>query len=298
MHLDLESLSLFAYAAETGSLTKAAKHSYLSLAAASRRIAVLEESFQTQLLNRTSRGVEPTAAGKVLLDHTRELLLGANRLQSEMNEYAKGRKGLIRILATTSAITYYLPQDLAEFSKTYFDARLSIGEAWSDEIARRIQDRKADLGIVVAGCETGELALRPYRTYRIGVVCRPDHPLVSGASVSYTDVLDHNVVSLESESQMMHTLFEHAVLANKPLALRVQVRSFEAICRLVQAGLGVGLLPGEPATELAREMGLVIRPLADSWAERQMLVCFRTGKEKSKLLSSLVDHLTKSRDHL
>jgi DNA-binding transcriptional LysR family regulator len=77
--------------------------------------------------------------------------------------------------------------------------------------------------------------------------------------------------------------------------LRVQVRSFEAVCRLVQAGLGVGLLPLEPSVGLAADMGLKVLPLSDEWAVRHMHVCCTRGHPHGSPVARLVRHLSQSR---
>lgn len=290
MRPDLDSLSLFVLAAEARSLTKAAAASHLSLAAASRRITMLEERYRTPLLQRTPRGVMPTDAGAALLRRAKELLIDVDRLQAEMNDFALGSKGIVRVLATTSAITHFLPHDLAAFSTAYPDVRLSIGEAWSEEIVGAVQNLRADVGIVVEGVQTPDLATRPYRSYHIAVVAPHGHPLLAGP-FAFSDVLDHELVGLEGQSLMMRSLVEHALLAGKPLALRVQVRSFEAVCRLVQAGQGVGLLPMEPSEGLAEDMKLAIRRLPEDWAERRMLLCFRRERQRSRQVACLIDHL-------
>lgn len=288
---DLGSLTLFACSAEMGSLTRAADISCMSLAAASRRISQLEQQFQTQLLERTARGVEVTDAGRTLLAQTKELLMAVNRMQLEMSDYAAGQRGVVRLVATTSAMTHFLPADLASFLGLESDIQLSIGEGWSDEIARQVMAHRADIGVVVAGCNTGDLETRPYRSYRIGVVARPDHPIAGIGAPAYQDVLGAQIVSLEGQSLMMRALFEQAALAGRTLNLRVQVRSFEAVCRLVQAGLGVGLLPLEPAVGLAAEMGLVAMPLADAWAVRHMTLCFNPGRASGGAVARVIRHL-------
>lgn len=292
---DLTSLALFAHAVEMGSLTRAADSSCMSLAAASRRIAMLEGQLQTTLLKRTSRGVEPTEAGKALVVHAKEQLIGINRMQLAMSDYVHGRRGAVRILATTSAMTHYLPGDLAEFLQLEPQLRLSIGESWSDEIARQVMDHKVDVGVVVTGSRTHDLELLPYRSYRIGVVLRPDHALTSHVSPPYQAVLEHEIVALEGASLMMRTVLEQAAMAGLTLSLRVQVRSFEAVCRLVQAGLGVGLLPLEPSVGLAADMGLKVLPLSDEWAVRHMHVCCTRGHPHGSPVARLVRHLSQSR---
>jgi cytochrome P450 len=70
----------------------------------------------------------------------------------------------------------------------------------------------------------------------------------------------------------MRLLAQQAVIAEKTLQLRAQVRSFEAVCRMVQVGLGAGLLPASAAQTMGPSMGLVVRPLADAWAERRAVI--------------------------
>jgi DNA-binding transcriptional LysR family regulator len=292
---DITSLSIFVLAAETRSLTKAADVACLSLAAVSRRIGMLEERFKTQLLTRTPRGVELTDAGVALLAHAKDLLLRANTLDADMSDFAAGKKAALRVRATTSAMTQFLPQDLAGFATQHPQIRLSIGEGWSEEIAKEVLDLKADLGVVVEGGTLRELETRPYRSYRIAAVVPRNHPLARAGGTSFQEVLDHEIVALESGSLMMRSVFEHAVLAQKTFRLRFQVRSFEAVCRLAQAGMGVGLLPMEAAFAFAREMDLAILPLPEVWAERHMVLCFRREAGRGKSLNSLIEHLSASR---
>ena len=128
---DLVSLALFLRAVESNSLSKAAEQSHIALAAASRRIAMLEYRYGVQLLYRSSQGVEPTPAGRALAMHARTMIEQAEKLRSDLSDYAKGVKGHIRIKANTSAITQFLPKDLAAFSAAYPDVRAS----WTDPLA-------------------------------------------------------------------------------------------------------------------------------------------------------------------
>lgn len=123
---DIDSLALFVRAAELRSLTKAAQASHIGLAAASRRIALLEHRFKTSLLERSPRGVGLTAAGTLLLPHAKAMLLEMNEMQAEMRDHADGIKGVLWILANTSAMTESLPSDLAAFFRLNPDLRRGI----------------------------------------------------------------------------------------------------------------------------------------------------------------------------
>ena len=76
-----------------------------------------------------------------------------------------------------------------------------------------------------------------------------------------------------------------------PMALRVQVRSFEAVCRAVEATLGIGVLPLAAVRSFAGTMGLTVEPLADAWALRAMRLCTRREPEAMSALGALVGHL-------
>lgn len=297
---DIDSLALFVRAAELRSLTKAAEASHIGLAAASRRMALLEHRFKTALFERSPRGVELTAAGASLLPHAKALLVEINQMQADMRDHAEGSKGALRILANTSVITEALPDDLASFAQANPDVRLVVEERWSDEIVRSLIAAEGDIGIVVEGVATEGLDTHPYRTDRLAVVLRADHRLASAKArdaapmVAFEDVLDDDLIALESGSSMMRLLAQQAVIAEKTLQLRVQVRSFEAVCRMVQAGLGTGLLPFQAALALGTAMGLVVRPLAEEWAERRMLICVKQQRPMNSSLTMLLRHLTQA----
>src|SRR5258706_14636633 len=101
MRPDLQTLALFVRICELKSITKAAQASHIALAAASRRIAVLEEQFGVQLLYRTAKGVELTPAGTAMLFHARQLMGQVDQLRAELSDYTKGGKGLVRPPANT-----------------------------------------------------------------------------------------------------------------------------------------------------------------------------------------------------
>jgi len=98
-------------------------------------------------------------------------------------------------------------------------------------------------------------------------------------------------VALEGSSSMMRLLAEQAVIMERTLQLRVEVRSFEAVCRMVQAGLGVGLLPYQAASVLAQGMGLAVRPLTEEWAERRMLICVKSDRRANNSIAKLLAYL-------
>ncbi|MGZ5598047.1 MAG: LysR substrate-binding domain-containing protein [Usitatibacter sp.] len=290
---DLGTLALFVRVAETRSITKAAAATHIALAAASRRIAQLEEQYGVQLLYRTARGVELTPAGNALLIHARQMLGQADALRAELSDFTKGGKGLVRVHANTSALAQYLSQDLATFSAAHPAIKIAIEEHRSGAIVQAVQSGATDIGIVMEGAPTGELQCFDYRTDTLVAVLPRNHPL-RGKRVAFAKLLPYDIVGLESDTVISSLLAGAAAEAGKPLRLRVQVKGFDVVAKMIQAGLGIGVLPQGAAHSFARPMGLRLVPLTDAWATRRMWVCVRELAALPAPARQLVEHLVAS----
>ncbi len=287
---DIDSLALFVRAAEMCNLTRASEASMITVPAASRRLALLEHQFKAQLFERHSRGLDLTPAGERLLLLAREVIASVHHMRAEMGNYGRGHQTVLRVLGNTSAMTQFLPGDIAAFQTANDNARVVLEEGWSDDAIRRVRSGEIDLGVTVQGPDVSGLWLRPYRTDLLAAVLRDDDPL-SADSLSFSDLLDRDMVGLESGSTLTRLLEANAARLMRPMTLRVQVRSFEAVCRAVEARLGVGVLPLLAARSFVGAMGLRVAPLAEPWARRQMLLCLRAAPGAGSPLEALVTHL-------
>jgi DNA-binding transcriptional LysR family regulator len=287
---DLTSLALFIRVAETKSITKAAQASHIALAAASRRITQLEEQYGVQLLLRTAKGVELTPAGSAMLLHAREVMKRTDEMRAEMSDYTKGGKGLVRVHANTSALAQYLSEDLASFSTSHPAIKIAIEEHRSGAIVQALQSGATDIGIVMEGAPTGELQCFDYRTDVLVAVLPKNHPL-RGKRLPFAKLLPYDIVGLESDTVISRLLADAASAAGQPLRLRVQLKGFDVVAKMIQAGLGIGVLPEGAAQSFARPMGLRLVPLTDAWAKRRMWVCVRDYSVLPAPARQLVDHL-------
>jgi DNA-binding transcriptional LysR family regulator len=211
-------------------------------------------------------------------------------MRAEMGNYASGRQAVLRVHGNTSAMTQFLPGDVATFQAAHRDVRVVLEECWSEEAVRRVRTGEADVGVVVEGCDSNGLWCRPYRRDRLAAVLRRDDPL-DGPEAAFADLIERDLVGLEGSSTLTRLLTAQAAGLMRPMALRVQVRSFEAVCRAVQAELGVGVLPLAAARSFADHMGLKVLPLTDDWAERRMLLCVRSQPATQTPLGALLAHL-------
>lgn len=296
MIFDLTDLSLFRHVVEAGSITHGAERAHLALAAASTRIRNLEKSLGASLLTRTRLGVTPTAAGRTLLQHARAMLAQAERLREDLGSFAGGLAGQIRVLSNTNALTEFLPEALGAFLAKHPQVSVDLEERLSDEIVGLIAEGVGDIGIVAGTVDTGLLETYPFRSDRFVLVVPTGHPLAKRDSLSFADVLGHDFVGLDRASALQRFLTDKAGRSGKPLRLRVQLRSFDAVCRMVEAGVGLGIVPQTTAQRAARIMAITAIDLADSWAPRDLTLCVRAASELAPSARQLVDHLRKQPD--
>ncbi|MBX6426857.1 MAG: LysR family transcriptional regulator [Variibacter sp.] len=291
MRFDLTDLSLFRHVVEAGSITHGAARAHLALAAASTRIRAMEEAVGAPLLVRGRQGVTPTPAGRTLLQHARTILTQAERLREDLGAYAGGLAGQVRVLSNTNALTEFLPETLSSFLAAHPHVSVDLEERLSDEIVGLIAEGVGDIGIVAGTVDAGKLTTFPYRTDRFVLVVARDHPLASRASIGFAEVLDHDFVGLDRASALQRFLADKASRVGRPLRLRVQLRSFDAVCRLVERNVGVGIVPETTARWAAKSMAIRAVALTDPWAVRELTICVRDLAALPFFARKLVEHM-------
>ena len=274
---DLVSIRLAVACAQSGSLTAAAREAHLALAAASRRIKELEATLGAPLFERHARGLAPTPAGRLFVKHGLALLQTLEQLGGELSDMRQGIARHIRLGSSTAAINQFLPPLLARYAKLQPQVRIDLEEQVSEAVGPALREGRADIGIFVEGPDTTGLSTRLFRSDELVLVLPAKHRLAGRSPLAFTEALDEDWISLNTGAAMLQAQQQAALAANKPLRLRMQVRSFDAVCHLVASGLGVAILPKAAALPIIRAMKIDWRPLQDSWARRRLLVATRTG---------------------
>jgi DNA-binding transcriptional LysR family regulator len=291
MRFDLTDLKLFLHVVEAGSITAGAERMHLAVAAASTRIRNMEIELGTPLLNRDRQGVQPTPAGRALIHHARLMLQQAERMRGELSEYADGLKGHVRLLSNTNALTEFLPEPLSNFLASHPQVNIDLEERLSDEIVAAVADGKADIGIVAGTEDVSGLEVFPFRKDRFVLVTAPSHPLAASRRIAFADALDADFVGLDRSSSLQRFLSDKAERLGRRLKLRVQLRSFDSVCRLVECNVGVGVVPETTAARNMKSMTLHRIELTDDWALRNLTICVRRLADLPLYAQELVRHL-------
>lgn len=292
LHFDLQSLRVFLAVAEYGSLTRAAEHCQLTLSAVSKRLADLEAVTDCALVLRHPRGVELTAAGRGLQVHAVQLLDQVNRMAGEMSDYAVGVRGHVRIWANTSAIVQFLPTDLKAFLAVNPSVRISLEERLSHEIVDAVGTGKADLGVFADNVAAPLLERRRYRGDDLVLLVPANHRFAQCETIRFEETLDEEFVGLNEGSSLLSRMRDAALAVDRAIKIRIQVTSFDGICRMIEAGLGIGILPQGAVRAELRAAGLRPVPLSDSWAQRTLWVGAHAAKLLTPEASRLLDFLS------
>jgi DNA-binding transcriptional LysR family regulator len=295
MRFDLADLRLFLHVVEGGSITRGAERMHLAIAAASTRIRNMEAALGTPLLHRERQGVQPTEAGRTLLHHARVLLQQSERMRSDLAEFAEGIRGQVRLMSNTNALTEFLPEPLSAFLAAHPQVNIDLEERLSDEIVGAVAEGTADVGIVAATVELAGLEVLPFRVDRFILVVAPGHPLSRTGRIAFADALDYDFVGLDRASALQRFLSEKAERIGRRLRLRVQLRSFDAVCRLVECDVGIGVVPATTAERHSHTMSLQRIELTDEWAVRKLTICVRRHADLPIYARELVNHLAQSR---
>jgi DNA-binding transcriptional LysR family regulator len=285
---DLTTLRLFVAVVDCGSLTAGAGQQDLSLAAASKRIAELEAHIGTPLLARSKRGVMPTAAGKTLLPHAVELVVRLEQLALAMGDVKRGTGGQLRLWANASAFGGFLPELLARFARAHPNVVLDLEDALSEDAVRAVARGTAELAVIGENTPAEGLHTLVCHVDELVLMLPAGHALASADLVPLHTLLEHDLVALGRATSLTRQVTAAAETAHRPLRIRAQVRSFDAMARMVAAGLGLAVLPREGAAPYARALGLVLRPISGMRTERRLLLALRERAALSPAAQALV----------
>jgi DNA-binding transcriptional LysR family regulator len=291
--IDLTSLQLFVAVCELGSIGRAAEREFIAASAISKRLSDLEATLGTPLLYRHARGVDLTPAGESLLHHARSVLYSLEKMQGELSEYADGVRGHVRVHANISAIVQFLPEDLGAFTREHDAIKIDLEEHLSSMILRAVQEGAADLGVCHLAEGTGDLQSLAYRDDRLALVVPSAHPLASRQAVDFIDSLDYDHVGLHTNSSIYVAMHQAALAADRAIRLRIHVTGLDAMCRMIQNGLGVGVMPLRAFELMQGGIGRGLRSVAlnDPWAERQIRLVARDFSTLPVAARLLVKHL-------
>ena len=289
--VDPYSLQLFISAAAEGSIARAAAKEHIAPSALSRRIADLEHAFGVALFVRSAHGIELTEAGRVACERARQFEKGLESLVRDVQSLSGVVSGLVRLFANASSVIGFLPERLKAFSATYPMVSIELQERLSGEVVRACLDDIADVGVgvvepVPAGLDSWHFAEDP-----LIVVLPRDHGLSRSDALGFREVAEHPLICIQTGGALDRMLRDRAAAARLELNIAVTVNSFDGVCRMVEAGLGIAVVPTSAAAAYAGSDQFERRPLGEPWAGRELRLVALRKSPRSAAVEALIDAL-------
>ena len=294
MRFDLVDLRLFVAVVESGSITRGAEAAHLALASVSARIAGMEAALGVRLLERGRRGVMPTAVGRALLHHAKTIGAQVEAMHGDLRAFSGGIKGEVRLLSNTAALVDLVPRTLRTFLLAHPGVDVHVEERVSSEIVDAVRGCRATFGVVASTAEAEGLDARALAADRLTGVATADHPLAVRGCATFAAMLDHPFVGLGAGALHDHLAHEAARLGRR-VGYRVRLSGFDAVARLVEAGVGVAVLP-LAAVERCRTPDLAEVRLLDAWADRRLVAVARDFRALGSHVRLFVEELVRQSD--
>ncbi|RZL90271.1 MAG: LysR family transcriptional regulator [Variovorax sp.] len=289
--IDAFSLRLFVSTARAGSIVRGAALEHIAPSALSRRIADLEHAFGTALFVRSPRGIALTDAGRLVLARGQQIDDDLQSLVREVQMEGDEVRGTVRLYANMSAVIGFLPERLQAFMAKHPRVQVSLHEQDTRDVIRACLDDRADVGVGVEAAVPAGLDAWHFATDPLQVVLPAGHALARRKTVSFAEALAHPLIGVHQGGALDRSLHERAEALQQPFAPTVSVSSFDAVCRMVEAGLGIAVIPQSAASAYAGNPRFVRRPLAEPWAQRALHLYALRKTPRLRSVDALIEAL-------
>jgi DNA-binding transcriptional LysR family regulator len=288
-------LALIASVVRAGSISAGAKAMNLALAAASKRIADFESYVGVAIFSRLPQGVELTDAGRAIFHNILSILENVEELHRHIEEIGAGGRSHVRIWVSPAAISERIPEELSSFLQTHRDVTVELEERDSSEIVKAVRENRADIGIFVDAMNSNGLETRVYCDEELVVIVPESHPLATSTTTTLAEALTYDFVGLQSGTPLAARVdYESSRLGRAP-NFKIQVRGVETLCRMVAAGLGLGIVPEAAAKRYLGRMGLRSVAINEAWAKRRLFLGYRDEATLRHAAQLLVRYLAPDR---
>jgi len=281
MRLDLFDLQLFLNIVETGSLTRGAEYSSISLQAASERIKKLEQHYQVNLFIRHSGGVKLTFAGQVFAEHAQAILQQGQQLSRAMAVFSEGQHSNISLWCNSSAQSEYLPLLLPKYLVNNPNIQIDLKEAESNDIIAALTNGTAKLGLISSFFAAPQLQTLEFSDDPLVLICPEQHDLSTGKALKLGDCLNYPFVGLMQYHSLQQSIETQARLLHCEIQYRLRLPNFAAIAQVVANGVGIAIMPQCAAQRLAKLYAFRQIQLTGDWANRKLLLAAKNFDELS-----------------
>lgn len=292
MNLTLRQFRAFVEVARQGSFTAAAKELHITQSAISATVRELEAQLGLAVLDRTTRRVTLTEPGAQLLLLAERVLRDVDTAVAEAKGLLDKSRGHVVIAASPLAAATLLPEMIAGFAKAYPKVTVELRDVLTNQIIQYVRGGTADIGIGTFEKSDTELELSTLYQDVLGVVLPAKHALASRHSLRWEDLQGEPLIAL-ARTSAFRPLIDSVMASHglKPVDVRFEVGYMGTAVALVEAGLGVSVLP-QRAASLIKSRAARFKPLTSPSVSRPVTLVTRAGRALSPAAAAFVEFLS------
>jgi DNA-binding transcriptional LysR family regulator len=252
--VDIQKLKYFVSVAESLSFTEAAVQHNISQSAISQQISELERQLDTPLIVRNKRPLQLTWAGKILLEESHTLIAASNEALKKIQLASTGMTGYLKIGFLGGIEKVFLPQAVREFRQNYPNIYVSMHQYNWAEINEALMREELDIGFTLSHNldKFPNLVGKELRSDFLCVAIHCSHPLASQETINVSDLINESFVTFTRKADYLLNDLTYKICSANGFTPNVvnQSRDLSALLFMVEAGLGIMVVPG-PVREVA-----------------------------------------------
>ena len=244
MDVNYELYKVFYYVASTLSFSEAASQLFISQSAVSQSIKTLEKKLNQTLFIRSTKKVQLTPEGEILLRHIEPAVHLISRGETQLMDTSAGG-GQLRIGASDTICRYFLVPYLEKFHKAFPGAHIKVTNATSIKCVELLESGQVDL--IVVNCPNAYLgnlsSLKIIKSFHDVFIANQSIKELKGKKLSYGQILEHPILMLDKKSttsEFLHSQFQQHQLDLVP---EIELSSNDLLIDLARIGLGLAFIP-------------------------------------------------------
>ncbi|WP_025645057.1 MULTISPECIES: LysR family transcriptional regulator [unclassified Psychrobacter] len=293
--LELRHLNTLTALRAHGSLAAAADELHVTASAVSHQLKELENYYDISLVNRRTRPLTFTPAGKVVLALADNIMPQVTRTKNDLKRLAHGQAGRLRLASECHSCFDWLMPILNHYRREWSDVELDFATGFEPEPHHLLMEGDIDLLITTSNLPLEGISYQPLFEYESRLVLSPTHDLAERDFVTSTDLIDETLIAYPVEAKRLDIIANFMTPSDVSFA---DIRTTELTAMLIQlvaSERGVAALPDWVVSEYEKKGWVVSRPLGDG-VYCQLYAATRTANQDMAYMqgfASLLDGIVK-----
>ncbi|HWQ53685.1 MAG TPA: LysR family transcriptional regulator [Bryobacteraceae bacterium] len=289
--MNLADLKLFKQIAQSGSMTRAAVQCGISQSAASQRVHEMESHLGVPVLDRSTRPVALTPAGKLYLEFARDVLRREEQFRMELGKLTHAVEGTVRVASIYSVGLSEMSRVRAHFAARYPEAQLAVDYMRPEQVYEAVRSGTADLGLVSYPEARRDFAVIPWRAEQMAVAARPGHPLAARAVLTPADLDGEDFVGFDEDLPIRRVQDRFFRERGIGVNLAMHFDNIQMIKEAVALGSGLSILPARTMQAEIEQGRLVAIPLDAPSLVRPVGIIHRRRRKFTHAVEAFLDML-------